>query len=144
MNGKNLFRHFVLQFFVCYACTMLVSVPFCKLLTQPPIKEIPVDYLWQAAVFSLCAILTGLVYYSRRELNRRELTARTALHTILLEIVLMAAGYGFGMYRGWLGGVVFFLTILVVNVMVRLITYLDDRGTAQVINNMLQDRRKKR
>ena len=48
------------------------------------------------------------------------------------------------MYRGVLGGTAFFVTVLLVDLLVRLITYLSDRNTAEEINAQLKQLRKGR
>ena len=71
MNRKELMRMLLMDFFVCYTCTMMATILFCGLNT-PKVTELPVSYLWKAALFSLCADLPVTVYYSKRELTRRQ------------------------------------------------------------------------
>ncbi len=140
MNKKDLFHMLLIQYFMCYTLTMLATMVFTSLST-PRETMISVNYLWQAAIFSLCAQLPGLLYYSREELSRGQWWLRTALHTVLLEVILMIAGYQIGMYRGTLGAFAMFFTILIVDLLVRLFTYLSDRNTADAINRKLQEQR---
>lgn len=144
MKNFKRFRAVLLTFLTTYTCTIFLTVPFCKLFTQPPVDVVPVDFLWQAGIFSLCALLPGAVYLSKRTLTSRQLFLRTVAHTVLLEIVLMAAGYLIGMYRGWIGAAVFFIIILMVDGVVRLVVYLYDRDIAQTINVVLRRRRRER
>ncbi len=141
MNIRELVQMLLMQFFICYTCTMIAAIFFCRLNT-PPIERLPVDFLWQAVIFSLCAVLPGVVYLSRERLTRRQLWMRTAAHTVLLEIVLLTAGRIIGMYQGIAGFLLFAVTILVVDLLVRLFTYLGDRTTAVAINQQLEERRK--
>ncbi len=140
MNKKELFRTVMIQFFICYTLTMLVTVVFAKLNT-PDVTEISVNYIWEVAVFSLFAELPSLLYYSKNELSRRQWWVRTVIHTVLIEVVLMTAGYIIGMYKGILGSVAFFFTVLAVDVLVRLFSYLADMTTADTINRKLKERR---
>ena len=82
-----------------------------------------------------------MVYYSRGELSRRQWWIRTAIHTVLVECVLLAAGYFFGMYKGVLGFVLFFFVILTVDLIVRAVTFLNDKNTADEINARLKQER---
>ncbi len=141
MNKGNLFRMITSQFFVCYTCTMMATIGFTSL-SDPPVTQIDVCYLWQAALFSLCAVLPGLLYYSKEELSRRQYWIRTAIHTVLLEVILMVLGHVLDMYRGILGGICFFLTVLVVDGAVRFFTFLEASSTANAINRALAQRRK--
>lgn len=141
MSKGNLFRIITSQFFVCYTCTMMATIAFTRL-GDPPVTEISVSYLWQAALFSLCAVLPGLLYYSKGELSHRQYWIRTAIHTVLLEAILMVLGHWLDMYRGIVGGICFFLTVLIVDAAVRFFTFLNDSSTANAINRELEQRRK--
>lgn len=140
MNRKELMRMLLMHFFICYTCTMMATILFCGLNT-PKVVQLPVDYLWRAALFSLFADLPVVVYYSKKELSPRQWWIRTAIHTVLVEIVLLTAGYLFGMYRGVPGFVLFFFSILAVDAIVRLVSYQNDKNTADEINARLKQQR---
>ena len=140
MNRKGLLRTLMMHFFICYTCTMMATILFCGL-NMPRVTELPVSYLWKAALFSICADLPVMVYYYRGELSRRQWWIRTAIHTVLVECVLLAAGYFFGMYKGVLGFVLFFFVILTVDLIVRAVTFLNDKNTADEINARLKQER---
>ena len=141
MNKKELLHCMLAQYFIIYTASMFATLLLCGL-AQPDVT-LPLDYLWQVALFSLGADLPCLVYYSKGELSRRQWWVRTALHTLLLETVLMAAGFAIGMYRGFWGGAAFVFVILAVDMFVRFISYLSDRHTADEINEQLKRRRSK-
>ena len=143
MNRKELLRMLMNHFFICYTCTMLATILFCNLNT-PVTTQLSVSYLWKAAIFSVCADLPAVVYFSKRELSRRQWWIRTAIHTVLVEIVLLTAGYSFGMYTGAGGFILFFFVVLAVDLVVRLVSYLNDRNTADEINARLQQERGRR
>ena len=143
MNRKELMRMLLMDFFVCYTCTMMATILFCGLNT-PKVTELPVSYLWKAALFSLCADLPVTVYYSKRELIRRQWWIRTAFHTLLIEIVLLTFGYLLEMYKGVLGFVLFFFVVLIVDLIVRGVTFLNDKNTADEINARLKNERRRR
>ncbi len=139
MQKGEVLSKLLMQFFMIYTATMFATVAFC-LLTNPQ-AEFSLSYFWETALFSLCADLVGLVYYSKNELTRKQARFRTLAHTVLLEVVLMTAGYHIGMYNGWLGAALFFVTVLVVDVFVRLCSYLMDQSTAGQINMRLKQAR---
>lgn len=143
MKLRDLIRILVLQFFVCYTCTMMATIFFCKM-GEPSVDVLEVDYLWKAAIFSVLAVLPGAVYFDRDGLTRRQLRLRTTVHTVLLEAVLLAAGWYIGMYRGVVGFIAFAVTVLIVDGLVRLFTYLGDRSMTDAINLQLAERRKGR
>ncbi len=139
MQKGEVLSKLLMLFFVIYSATMFATVVFC-LLTNPQ-AEFALSYFWETALFALCGDLVGLVYYSKHKLTRKQVRFRTLVHTVLLEVVLMTAGYHIGMYNGWLGAALFFVTVLVVDVFVRLCNYLMDRSTAGQINMRLRQAR---
>lgn len=141
MNIRELIRMMVLQFFICYTCTMAATLFFCGF-NDPPVTMLEVSYLWQAGIFSVFAVLPGAVYYTRKELNEKQWRQRTVIHTILLVAVLMTAGGLIHMYEGILGAIFFFITVLVIDCLVRGLTYLSDQKVADAINAELQEKRK--
>lgn len=143
MNRKELLHMLINHFFICYTCTMLMTVVFCHLNT-PVTTAVPVSYLWKAALFSICADLPVLVYYSRKELSRKQWWIRTVIHTILVETVLLTAGHFLGMYGGVGGFILFFFVILAVDMIIRFVSYLNDMNTADEINARLQQERRGR
>lgn len=143
MNKNSMISLLISQFFTIYTGSMFATILFVSL-SNPPIKSLPTEYLWQVALFSLAADLITLVYYSKNELSRKQFWIRTAIHTVLLEVILMILGYRIGMYGDFLSGCFMVLIILVVDVFVRFVTYLSDRRTADAINKKLKSRREER
>lgn len=70
------------RFVFVYGLIMLSTFFMCLLFN--PTSELPV-----VTFFGRCILLTLLVYVSGEELSNREWWARTLLHAILLEAVLL-------------------------------------------------------
>lgn len=143
MNKKTMISTLISQFFIIYTGSMFATLLFISLSNQP-VKTLPSEYLWQVALFSLAADLISLVYYSKNELTRKQFWIRTAIHTVLLEVILLILGYRIGMYGDFFGGCLMVLIILIVDAFVRFVSYLIDRQTADVINEKLKTRREER
>ena len=56
-------------------------------------------------------------------------------------MILLTAGYHIGMYHDLFGGCIFFITVLVVDVLVRIFNYLNDCHMANEINKALKNRK---
>lgn len=140
MKKTGIYQTLLIQFFICYTFTMMMSAVFMQMDT-PPTTELSVVYLWQVAGFSLLPGIPTLLFYANAEQTRRRWWVRLLLHTAMLEVLLMAAGYWIGMYDGVGGAVAFFIAVLLVDGLVRLFTYLSDRGTANEINRKIAQRR---
>ncbi len=143
MNMREITRMMLLQFFICYTCTMGVTLLFCRFVNTPPVTVLEIDYLWQCGIFSIFAILPGAVYYSGEALSTKQWRNRTIVHTFLLLAVLMIMGRIFDMYEDLLGGVLFFIIVLVVDGLVRWLTYLGDQKIADEINKELKETRER-
>lgn len=143
MKKNTMISLLISQFFIIYAGSMFATILFLSL-SNPPIKSLPSEYLWQVALFSLAADLLSLVYYSKNELTRKQFWIRTAIHTVLLEVILMILGYRIGMYGDFFGGCLMIFIILTVDAFVRFVSYLSDRHTADAINEKLKTRRGER
>lgn len=139
MKIRMLLRTFIQHFFTIYALSMIVTPIFCGIFS--PDAQFSTHYFWQMMGFSLLADLPLLLYYSPKELSRRQWMLRSVAHTIVLECALMYAGFKIGLYAGFTGGVALFISILAVDCGVRLLNYLRDRELADAINRRLRDRR---
>ena len=98
MNKKELMHTMLVEYFVIYNLSMMCTILFCYF-NQPQIKMLPVSYLGEVAVFSFLACLPTTIYYSKSQ----NVLVKTILHTLLLEIILLIAGYQIGMYEDVLG-----------------------------------------
>ena len=136
MNKKELMHTIFVEYFVIYNLSMMCTILFCYF-DQPQIKMFPVSYLGQVAVFSLLACLPTIVYCFKLQ----SVIVKDILHTIFLEVILLTAGYEIGMYQDVLGGFFFFVTIIIVDILVRLFNYLNDRHMAIEINKELKNRK---
>ena len=131
------------RFVVIYGLTMLATFFIC--LGFNPVAEVGVvDYFGRCVLFALAADVSSLVYFSRHELSGREWWLRTALHCAVLEAVLMPLGHRWGMWGGWLGGVIFFFVVLLVKALVYLVGYGQDCAEASDLNRRLRERRAER
>ena len=135
MNKKELMHTIFVEYFVIYNLSMMCTILFCYF-NQPKIKMLPVSYLGQLAVFSFLACLPTTVYYFKLQ----NVIAKDILHTIFLEVILLAEGYKIGMYQDFLGGIIFFIAIIVVDILVRLFNYFNDCYMAIEINKALKSR----
>lgn len=139
MNKKELIHAMLMQYFIIYTGTMFASLIWCGVLN--PAIQFSQVFLWKIALFSLCADLPCAVYYSEEELSRKQFWIRTAIHTCLLEAVLLFAGYQIEMYRGFWGGVIFAGAVIAVDLFVHFISFLSSVHAADKINKRLKQSR---
>ncbi len=130
---------FAQRFVVIYGFTMLATLVFLFFFNRTTALGWPY-FLW-CVFFSLAADLPSLLFAAGHELSEAEWRQRMLASTALTEIILMPLGYQGGMWHGWGGAVLFFLTILAVTFGVRAVGYGVDTHTAHVLNEQLRKRR---
>lgn len=136
MDKNEMIHTITIQYFVIYTLSMFATILFCHI-DQPQIKMLSVSYLGEVAVFSFLACLPTTIYCSKSQ----NVLVKTILHTIFLEVILLTAGYQIGMYQDFLGGIFFFITIIIVDILVRLFNYINDCRMAIEINKALKSRK---
>lgn len=140
---RELARAMWQMFFIIVTGAVAAAAVFCAIFYPGGTFEIGI--MWQLLLSSLLCTLTYLVFYARRELSRRQLLLRKALHLALLLLILVGSAIGFGWLRptSALELCVFVLLVVVVYVLVNLMLALNDKWQAQRLNEGLQ-RYKKR
>ena len=138
MNIKQLLKNFCYHYFLIYGMTVIVTFFWCLAGGE---KSIPLDFFWKIMIFALVADLPVFVFLSRKELTGKQTLVRIIIHGILLEILLPAAGWFIGMWRGVGGYFIFFAVVLIVDASIFGITYLNMSIEAGNINSALKKRR---
>ncbi len=139
---KEFIRTLVRNFFVIYTGSMFATFCFCTVFY--PDTKLEISYILWMFVFSLCADLPSLVFYSKKELSKVQFRIRQVFHLLLLEAVLLTAAGIYGMYHGLFEGFCFGLLVVCVYVGIVLVLYWLDWGVANVMNKKLRGRREKR
>ncbi len=141
MNFKQIIKTFCFHYALIYGLTMIATFFWCLAAGETCVE---LDFFWKAMIFSLLADAPLFVFYSRKELTSKQTLIRIIMHGALLEIVLPAAGWFIGMWRGVGGYFVFFITVLIVDASIFVITYLKTSVEAGNINSALTKRKKER
>lgn len=95
-------------------------------------------------VLTLVCLLSLAVYYSRKELTTRGWWLRTALHTLLLEAVLLPLAHHWEFWYGRLDAVIYASFILGAKVVWHLIDYTLSARAATQVNEQLRRRQRGR
>ena len=89
-----------------------------------PTSELPVvTFFGRCILLTLVSMLTLLIYTSGEELSNRAWWARTFLHAILLEAVLLPLAHNWGFWYNTLDGLIYGTFILTAKVMWHLIDF---------------------
>lgn len=141
MNFKQILKTFCFHYALIYGLTMIATFFWCLASGNTSVE---LDFFWKAMIFSLLADAPVFIFYSRKELTSKQTLIRIILHGVLLEIVLPAAGWFIGMWRGVGGYFVFFVTVLIVDASIFVITYFKTSVEAGSINSALTKRKREK
>jgi len=86
---------------------------------------------------SFLSALTGFILYSPNELSEKEMRIRIIIHFFTLEILLIVLGSAIHLVNGTLEIIIFALQIAVVYIIVRLLSWQNDKKDAKKINEKL-------
>ena len=141
MNIKQLLKTFCFHYVLIYGLTMIATFFWCLACGD---TSVPLRYFWKIMIFSLVADLPVFVFWSKKEPTTKQTLIRIIVHGVLLEILLPAAGWFIGMWRGVGGFFVFFATVLIVDASIFGITYLKTSVEAGNINTALKRRKREK
>lgn len=128
------------RFVFVYGIIMLSTFFMCLLFN--PSSELPVvSFFGRCIVLTLVSMATLVVYISKDELPNRAWWARTALHTILLEVVLLPLAHHWGFWYNATDGLIYASFILAAKVLWHLIDYGQSVRTALALNEQLHKRK---
>lgn len=88
-------------------------------------------------IFGAISSLPLLIKYSRTELSFRQTLVREGLHFILLELLILTVLYQSGILTDVSMGVTLGVSILIINITVHLVLFINDRKTADEFNKAL-------
>ena len=141
MNFDEIIARIRASFFVIFSGSVLAMYVFNLILGDGTIRLHNITALLIMTVF---AELAFFIFYAKRELNKRQLLARFAIHLLaILGIMLSVAGF-----MGWISWgepasvLVFVGTVVVVYVMVSVISEHQSKKLAARMNDKLKERYK--
>lgn len=132
-------RRFVMIYGIIMLCTF-----FMCLLFNPASKLPVVSFFGRIMVFTLIALLSMGVYYSKEELTAKAWWVRTVLHLILLEAVLLPLAHVWGFWKSGTDILIYAGFILLAKVLWHLIDYGLNAKTAAQINERIRKNRLKK
>lgn len=132
-------RRFVMIYGIIMLCTF-----FMCLLFNPASKLPVVSFFGRIMVFTLIALLSMGVYYSKEELTAKAWWVRTVLHLILLEAVLLPLAHVWGFWKSGTDILIYAGFILLAKILWHLIDYGLNAKTAAQINERIRKNRLKK
>lgn len=129
-------RRFVMVYGVIMICTFFMCLFF------NPTSELPVvSFFGRIILFTILAMATLVVYYSKDELTKGQWWMRTILHTLVLEVVLLPLAHHWEFWYNTLDGIIYASFILAGKILWHLIDFGISARTAAQINEKIRKRK---
>ena len=140
MNSvMNWVRRYVMVYGIIMLCTFLMCLLF------NPASELPVvTFFGRIMVFTLIALLSLAVYYTKEELTVKAWWVRTVLQLVLLEAVLLPLAHHWGFWQGGPDILIYAGFILLAKVLWHLVDFSINAKTAAQINEKIRKNRLER
>jgi len=128
------------RYVTVYGIIMLCTFFMCLLFN--PASELPVvSFFGRIMAFTLLALLSLVVYYSRDELTPKGWWLRTALHALLLETVLLPPAHRWGFWHSGPDILIYAGFVLPAKPLWDLVDYGLNAKTAAQINERIRKNR---
>lgn len=129
-------RRFVMVYGIIMICTFFMCLFF------NPTSELPVvSFFGRIIIFTVLAMTSLVVYYSKDELTKKQWWIRTILHTIVLEVVLLPLAHHWEFWYNELDGIIYASFILAGKILWHLIDFGIRAKTAAQINEKIRKRK---
>ena len=129
-------RRFVMVYGIIMICTFFMCLFF------NPTSELPVvSFFGRIIIFTVLAMASLIVYYSKDELTKKQWWIRTILHTIVLEVVLLPLAHHWEFWYNELDGIIYASFILAGKILWHLIDFGIRAKTAAQINEKIRKRK---
>ncbi len=140
MNSvMNWVRRYVMVYGIIMLCTF-----FMCLLFNPASELSVVTFFGRIMVFTLIALLSLAVYYTKEELTVKAWWVRTVLQLLLLEAVLLPLAHHWGFWQGGPDILIYAGFILLAKVLWHLVDFSINAKTAAQINEKIRKNRLER
>ena len=96
------------------------------------------ESFWSPLIFGAIASFPSLVTYSKKELSFKQTVIRNIIHLILLEAAILSVLYFGGMLTSVSLAISLGVSILLIDITVDLVLWLNDKRTAKEFNNALK------
>ncbi|MBH5319564.1 DUF3021 family protein [Paenibacillus sp. GSMTC-2017] len=125
------------DFFIIFASLILIIT----LLRQIFYPELAFDLhsIYILMTFSLISAITGFILYSPNDISENNMRKRIVIHFIALEVIIISLGSIIGILNSVLSMVTCAIQIAIIYIIVRLLSWQNDKQIANSINEKLKD-----
>jgi len=137
MDFKTFFiKKVMMSFYVTVTCITLAMAVIGLVFESD--TRFGYEAFFSPLIFGAISSLPLLIKYSRTELSFRQTLVREGLHFILLEVLVLAVLYQSGVLTDVSMGIALGISILIINITVHLVLFINDKKTADEFNEALK------
>jgi len=136
MKLSEFVRDIIKDFLIIFA-SIIIIITFLRQIYYPNmVFDLKSIYIIMS--FSLLSALTGFILYSPNDLSEKKMRIRIIIHFFTLEILLIVLGSAINIVNDALGVISLALQIAVIYIIVRLLSWQNDKKDVKKINEKLK------
>jgi len=136
MNFFEFVQKIIKNFFIIFASIIMVITLLRQMFNHDMAFDLKSIYIIMA--FSFLSALTGFILYSPHDLSEKEMRIRIIIHFFTLEILLIVLGSAIHLVNGPSEIIILAVQIAVIYIIVRLLSWQNDKKDAKEINEKLK------
>ncbi|MFE3572965.1 DUF3021 family protein [Lysinibacillus sp. NPDC059133] len=136
MNFFEFVQKIIRNFFIIFA-SIIMMITLLRQMFYPDMA-FDLKSIYIIIAFSFLSALTGFILYSPNDLSEKKMRIRIIIHFFTLEILLIVLGSAINLVTDPLGVIFLALQIAVIYIIVRLLSWQNDKKDAKKINEKLK------
>lgn len=136
MNIFEFVQKIIKNFFIIFA-SIIMMITILRQMYDPDMA-IDLKSIYIILAFSFLSALTGFILYSPNDLSENKMRIRIIIHFFTLEILLIVLASAINLVNSASGVIILALQIAVIYIIVRLLSWQNDKKDAKKINEKLK------
>ena len=126
------------DFFIIAAGILISSTVFCSIFN--PGQMFDLGFMWQIIGMAFFSSLLHFIFYSRKELTKKQMLVRQIIHACVLVALLLTLGYTWGWIQsGSVAQALIFVALIgFVYCIVTVLSFQHDKKVARRLNDCLK------
>ncbi|OAB40592.1 hypothetical protein PMSD_01420 [Paenibacillus macquariensis subsp. defensor] len=136
MRLSEFVKSIIKDFLIIFA-SIIIIITFLRQIFYPDLAfDLKSIYILMA--FSAVSALIGFILYSPHDISEKNMRVRIVIHFLALEVIIISLGSVIGVIDNALSVIILALEIAVIYVIVRLLSWQNDKKEADKINEQLK------
>ncbi|WP_286925230.1 MULTISPECIES: DUF3021 family protein [Lysinibacillus] len=136
MKLSEFVRDIIKDFLIIFA-SIIIIITFLRQIYYPNMA-FDLKSIYIIMSFSLLSALTGFILYSPNDLSEKKMRIRIIIHFFTLEILLIVLGSAINIVNDALDVIFLALQIAVIYIIIRLLSWQNDKKDVKKINEKLK------